>query len=58
MIPNTEPGDAGADRFDDAGVVRAEDEGDRELLLVLAEYLQVIGVVEACCSDPNPDRGR
>lgn len=56
-VTNLERGHGVAYGVDDAGVIGAGDEGEWGLLLVLAEDLEVVGVVEARGADPNPNGG-
>ena len=47
MVPRLELGDVGTHGIDSACIIGAWDEREGRLLLVLAQYLKVLGVVQA-----------
>jgi len=53
-VSDLELSDIGTHSIDDSRVVRAWDEGQGRLLLVVSQYLQVIGVVQAGGFHPHP----
>lgn len=52
-VSDSEVGNFGANSVDETGKVGARDEGQRGFLLVLAQYLQVVGEVQACGFDSH-----